>query len=238
MKIDLSDLNSFKKKGFKVIEEYPNYLINKNGDVYSLLTKKILATSLNNGKYKTVSLVKNKISKTKTIHSMVCKTFIDKPKLMVNHKDGDKTNNNYKNLEWVTAKENINHSFKNGMSKIGEKHGNSLFTKKDIFKIYDMIKKKIPQNEIAKIYKVKNSTINRIATGKSWVKERLEYNSLHKNEIVKISGMIKKNDMKIILQLIKDGKKQNFIARKFNVHPTTISKALTKIKHENEFIDV
>jgi hypothetical protein len=45
---------------------------------------------------------------------MVAETFLEKPenKNEVNHKDGNKSNNNVSNLEWVTSSENKIHSFK------------------------------------------------------------------------------------------------------------------------------
>jgi len=100
------------------------YQINENGQVKCLsrqvegklgsirTLKENYLTATDNGKgYMVVALYKNKKRYFKKIHRLVAEAFIDNPdnKDQVNHIDGNKKNNNYKNLEWCSNQENCIH---------------------------------------------------------------------------------------------------------------------------------
>ena len=100
----------------------------------------------------------------------------------VNHKDYDRTNYIWTNLEWVTHKENINYSSFNtdhySKSKNGEQNGRSVFTEQqvvEIRKMYDdgksiadIIRFYYPKLNTVKKYKNIHSIVSSICRRKSW----------------------------------------------------------------------
>lgn len=104
--IDLSD--------FIQVVDFPNYLINKNGDVYSKPYKKLLKQQKNNDGYMGIQITNKGNRRSYLVHRLVAIHFIDKrinDGNKINHKDGDKTNNHVENLEWVTDSENLKHYY-------------------------------------------------------------------------------------------------------------------------------
>lgn len=92
-------------------------IIFRNGNKRKYIGK-ILRQKYHNG-YAMVNLNKNKECETVYIHQLVAKHFIgERPKnLVVNHKDGIKTNNNVENLEYITSSENNMHANNLGLHK-------------------------------------------------------------------------------------------------------------------------
>lgn len=66
--------------------------------------------------YEVVNLYKEKQMSKKLVHRLVAKEFLRNKSDMeyVNHIDNDRKNNNVKNLEWCTQKENINYAYTYG----------------------------------------------------------------------------------------------------------------------------
>lgn len=71
----------------------------------------------NNGGYLRVTMRENGKSIKRLVHRLVAEAFILNPenKPEVNHKDGNKLNNNVDNLEWSTRKENLDHADATGL---------------------------------------------------------------------------------------------------------------------------
>lgn len=76
--------------------------------------------------YLVVNLHKYGVSSVIPVHRLVAENFLDNPDNMptVNHKDGDKLNNDVSNLEWVTYTENNIHALNN---KLRKPRGNRIF---------------------------------------------------------------------------------------------------------------
>lgn len=94
------------------IKGYEEYQVDTNGVVYSKKGKP-LKYSLNHGGYCIVNFYINGRAKGFAIHTLVAKQFIfnnNPDKTQINHKDGNKRNNNVDNLEWVTPTENMRHA--------------------------------------------------------------------------------------------------------------------------------
>lgn len=87
------------------------------GKYFRIVKERVLKISLNSIGYCQIKLCKNGKQKVLRVHRLVAIHFIDNldNKLEVNHIDGNKTNNYYKNLEWCTRSENTQHAYDNGL---------------------------------------------------------------------------------------------------------------------------
>jgi len=129
---------------WKSIENYEGlYEIADTGVIRSLTNGnrkgKVLKPALGTTGYFYVNLSKQGKVKLHKIHRVVAKHFLplNSSKLYVNHKDGNKLNNDVINLEWCTSLENNRHARNVGLSVDvkGEKHGNSKFKDSDILEM-------------------------------------------------------------------------------------------------------
>lgn len=110
---------------------------------------------------------------TYPLHRIVAETFIPNPnnKKFVNHKDGNKLNNQVENLEWVTDVENAQHAIKENLIKYSYKRNqkisekNSKLTKSEIKEIKLRRRKGETMEDISEDFDVTHQNIKDIVNG-------------------------------------------------------------------------
>lgn len=159
----------------KTIKNFPNYKIDEFGNIY-MKNGKIKSVNINNMGYKVVSLSNNGNRKYFLVHRLVAISFILNPDNLpiVNHIDTNTLNNHIDNLEWCTHKQNMEHASMhnlmniNTQSRKGETNGNSKLTNNDVNKIKELSNTGVKTKNLAKLFKVNISTINRIKRNANW----------------------------------------------------------------------
>lgn len=158
----------------KEIPIAPDYFINESGELFSNKTGRLkpIKPYVEDAGYGRVALRISGKYITKRLHQLVAITFLPNPDNLpqVNHIDCNKANNSVENLEWCTAKQNINHAFDNGL--VSRKRGSeshmygsrNRYSKKvkNIYtgKIYDTI------SEAAKDIGIPRTTLNASLTNR------------------------------------------------------------------------
>lgn len=148
------------------IQDFPDYQISNTGLVKSFKVTKngrlVNGGEMTSG-YRYVRLTKNGKVFNRSIHRLLAIAFIDNPNNYedVNHINGNKLDNNVKNLEWCTRSDNCKHSCINKLSKV-------KLTVNDVKEIKRRLNSGEMGIEIAKDFNVNNRMISNIKLGKSW----------------------------------------------------------------------
>lgn len=117
---DISEI--FANTKYKDIEGYEGlYAVSADGRVYSYRRRIILRPETVHNGYLRVSLIADGKVRHFRVHRLVAEAFIPNPenKGQVNHINGIRTDNRVENLEWATAKENIQDSIKRQKNRYG-----------------------------------------------------------------------------------------------------------------------
>jgi hypothetical protein len=98
---------------WKEIKEYGGkYLVSNDGRIWSTRLNKIVDCAVYKNTYKRFIAFQNNKMTSLYVHRLVAEYFVSgktQERKVVNHKDCDKLNNNFSNLEWCTQAENAQH---------------------------------------------------------------------------------------------------------------------------------
>lgn len=154
-----------------------NYMVSKDGKIYSLIKNKLMKQIETKNGYLVVYLKPKNKRRVFKIHRIVAITFLRNENNYphINHKDGNKKNNKLNNLEWCSPKQNMEHSLRLGLHK-------NLNTKNAVeklkIKIIDTNTNKIYNSltEAAKENNISIAAISRFINGKT--KRKLPFKKL------------------------------------------------------------
>ena len=112
-----NDIPNELKNDFSVVVQSGKFLVFRCGSIFRVNSRGIIRCSVSytgrNGNYCIVTTTINGKQEQHYVHRLIAEAFIPNKdnKPQINHIDGDPSNNDVSNLEWVTAKENIRHAY-------------------------------------------------------------------------------------------------------------------------------
>lgn len=159
-------------RGWKRIDGFDRYLISSAGVVYSSIRAgRFLTPTLLNTGYEYVSLMAQGEAKAskKLVHRLVADAFCDGSGEVVNHKDGNKRNNHFENLEWCSYADNNDHARDTGlMHNFGSRHYAAKLSADDVLEIRRRAARGEFHRVIAEDFDVCRKTITGIVSGGRW----------------------------------------------------------------------
>lgn len=246
----VSNLGNVKSKG-----KYVQYVDSRTGKQCQRWAKPtVLKWSIGTSGYPTTHIYDDRGTRqTVMVHRLVAMYFLAyvKDREFVNHKDGDKTNNHYTNLEWVTRSENILHAMDTGLIlKRGEDCNFAVLSEQqalEIIAIRQVLGYSFSNEYIANVYGIHKKYVSDVAslTVNRWkeLKESLSQYDLksiaesavegwkpEKKKLRKSKHQFTKEELVEIYKLKTDGHRVCDIAKQFGKPKKVISWVTCKIR--------
>ena len=141
-----------------------DYTVTRDGEIINNHSGKRVKPQLNGKGYLRVWIGTG----LKFVHRLVAEKYVPNPenKPQVNHKDGNKLNNNADNLEWVTNGENRKHAVEHDLHFKGEKCSWAKLNKERVAFIRNH--PEINNQELSSLFGVTRGTIRAVRTYRSW----------------------------------------------------------------------
>lgn len=147
------------------------YQYKSRGGVLTSKPAKQLSPYIGNHGYPEIAIQINGKRKKFSVHRLVARAFVEgyAPDLTVNHIDGNKTNNNASNLEWVTLSRNTQHQWEIGLVDLrGDNNPQRKLSSGKVRIIRDLIKLGATPNQLGVLLDLSPSLIYMIRDGVRW----------------------------------------------------------------------
>jgi hypothetical protein len=165
-------LNEIGKGECRVVLGFKAYRIYENGAVWSIKNNQFLTVIVDKHGYKYVRVSRDGKSHFNLVHRLLYRSFVGEipAKMQINHKDGIKINNALSNLEVVTPRQNVIHSWKLGLTKRKTSTGTNRakLTPQDIPKIRSLHDEGWTGKKIGQMFGVHQATIHDLLRGETW----------------------------------------------------------------------
>ena len=177
-----------KMKCGRIINIQPNrYKVSSCCRIYDTVNHKLIKQRMDDGYMKAIVCFDGiKGTKNIRIHRLMAQSFniqgSDDKHNVINHRNGIRSINCLKNIEWVSYQENTQHAFDVGLeiNPNGETHPRAKFTNHQRCCIYEIIiaLPKVPPSLVAKIIQIRlpDITVDDVKYAKNIIKKRMNIN--------------------------------------------------------------
>lgn len=144
------------------------YFASRDGKIYSEISNIIMKPTHNAGGYQVLGLrFKNKGKpKYVQVHKIIATVYCGgyHKGLVVDHIDGCKTNNHYRNLEWVTRSTNTKRAYDKGLHRkyLGDNNPNVAYSDYDIHKACEYLQAGYSIKRVSEITGISSTTLHSV----------------------------------------------------------------------------
>lgn len=178
---------------YKTIKEFPAYEINCVGNIRNIKTKAIKYAGQDKSGYIVCHFKSGGHRFIRKIHRLVAEYFLDPPsqalvaycesagyphKPVVKHIDNNKTNNDYKNLEWDSQTQNMKDAFEDGIipNIVGSRVGTAKLSECVVHKICKDFEDGMSCKGAKLKYNISKQQAEKIHAGYAWLSISRFYN--------------------------------------------------------------
>ena len=173
-----SKVDTSSKEFKKLPDPFSHYSVSPCGTVIHNIKETNVKPRKNERGYLVVELWENTTSrKTVRVHRLVAEAFIPNPNNLpeVNHKDGNTSNPNVSNLEWITHQNNMIHAVENNLLPFQKITCQTAHSICKILEDKKAGKNTLTNAQIATQFDVSKSLIEKISQKKNWVHISKDY---------------------------------------------------------------